>query len=341
MTNALRQMIDEQAYHRLPMGKASRQRILLSCLFVFLLLPFSASGEEEPAWKSNGIDPSTWTDGPVVEDTPMQYSYFGDPVFAIDVTYSPGHFQDPVSGTIVIEMFPQWAPITVENMIEHIEDDLYDGIFFHRVINDFVTQSGDPECKEDPFLGYPSTSLQCGSGGTGETIPLEHNENLSHVDGAIGMARGTEEDSADSQWYIAETEAHGLDPENRDDGGYATFGIVRDGMSHVRAIAEVPTSDDPTGTDLDNPFSSAGRPLYEVKINSITMIGVADPEGQLSGMSSGDEDESGMGTTIVFAGLFVVLALGIAYVVVQNNAKQEDSIYDAELIEENETSKTT
>ncbi|MGB1792328.1 MAG: peptidylprolyl isomerase [Candidatus Poseidoniaceae archaeon] len=322
------------------MGKASRQRILLSCLFVFLLLPFSVSGEEEPAWKSNGIDPSTWTDGPVVEDTPMQYSYFGDPVFTIDVTYSPGHFQDTVSGTIVIEMFPQWAPITVENMIEHIEDDLYDGIFFHRVINDFVTQSGDPECKSS-FPGYPSTSLQCGSGGTGETIPLEHNENLSHVDGAIGMARGTEEDSADSQWYIAETEAHGLDPENRDDGGYATFGIVRDGMSHVRAIAEVPTSDDPTGTDLDNPFSSAGRPLYEVKINSITMIGVADPEGQLSGMSSGDEAESGMGTTIVFAGLFVVLALGIAYVVVQNNAKQDDPIYDAELIEENETSKTT
>ncbi len=333
-------MIDEQAYHRSLMGKASRQRILLSFLLIFLLLPFSVNGEEEPAWKSNGIDPSTWTDGPVVEDTPMQFSYFGDPVFAIDVTYSPGHFQDQVSGTIVIEMFPQWAPITVENMIEHIEDDLYDGIFFHRVINDFVTQSGDPECKSS-FPGYPSTSLQCGSGGTGETIPLEHNENLSHVDGAIGMARGTEEDSADSQWYIAETEAHGLDPENRDDGGYATFGIVRDGMSHVRAIAEVPTSDDPTGTDLDNPFSSAGRPVYEVKINSITMIGVADPEGQLSGMSSGEEAESGMGTTIVFAGLFVVLALGIAYVVVQNNAKQGDSIYDAELIEENETSKTT
>lgn len=300
----------------------------------------TVTGEEEPAWKSNGIDPATWTDGPVVEDTPMQYSYFGDPVFAIDVTYSPGHFQDPVSGTIVIEMFPQWAPITVENMIEHIEDDLYDGIFFHRVINDFVTQSGDPECKSS-FPGYPATSLQCGSGGTGETIPLEHNENLSHVDGAIGMARGTEEDSADSQWYIAETEAHGLDPENRDDGGYATFGIVRDGMSHVRAIAEVPTSDDPTGTDLDNPFSSAGRPVYEVKINSITMVGVADPEGQLSEMSSGEETESGMGTTIVFAGLFIVLALGIGYVLVKNNINEDAKIYEAELIEENDTSKTT
>ena len=76
--------------------------------------------------------PRTWTDGPVVEDTPMQNSYFGDPVFTIDVTYTPGHFEDEVSGTIVIELFPQWAPVTVGNMIEHIEDGLYDGIFFQH-----------------------------------------------------------------------------------------------------------------------------------------------------------------------------------------------------------------
>lgn len=338
--NDVRQMIDEQAYHRFNMGKASRQRILLSCVLVLLLLPTTAIGEEEPAWKSNGVDPSTWTDGPVVEDTPMQYSYFGDPIFAIDVTYTPDHFESEITGTIVIELFPQWAPITVENMIEHIEEGLYNGIFFHRVINDFVTQSGDPECKTNGVY-IPGLPAQCGSGGTGETIPLEHNDNLSHVDGAIGMARGTEEDSADSQWYIAETEAHGLDPENRDDGGYATFGIVRDGMSHVRAIAEVPTSDDPTGTDINNPFSTAGRPIYEVRINSVQMIGVADPDGQLWGQASLDEAESGMGMTILIVTLFVVFVLGVGYVVMQNNAKQETPIYEAELIEENETSNTT
>ena len=79
MSNDLRQMIDEQASHGLFMGKASRQRIVLSCLLVLLLLPITVTGDEEPPWKSNGIDPSSWTDGPVVEDTPMQYSYFGDP----------------------------------------------------------------------------------------------------------------------------------------------------------------------------------------------------------------------------------------------------------------------
>ncbi|OUV38217.1 MAG: hypothetical protein CMA18_001515 [Methanobacteriota archaeon] len=322
------------------MGNTSKQGIVLSCILVFLLLPISVTGEDDPAWKSNGIDPATWTDGPVVEDTPMQNSYFGDPVFAIDVIYTPGHFEEEVSGTIVIELFPQWAPITVDNMIEHIEDGLYDGIFFHRVINDFVTQSGDPECKTNGAY-IPGLPAQCGSGGTGETIPLEHNENLSHVDGAIGMARGQEEDSADSQWYIAETEAHGLDPENRDDGGYATFGIVRDGMSHVRAIAEVPTSDDPTGTDIDNPFSTAGRPLYETKIDRVEMIGVADPNGELSAQASGDESETGSGALIAVVVILVILGAGCGYVVVQNNKKQEAPIYDAVLIEEKDTSNTT
>ena len=324
------------------MRQGGLHRTSFVLIAMFLMMPSITSAQEEPDWRSNGIDPSTWEDGPVVEDTPMQYSYYNDPVFSIEVTYAPGHFEDEVSGTIIIELFPQWAPITVENMVEHVEDGLYDGIFFHRVINDFVTQSGDPECTT--VGAYPITNLNCGSGGTGETIPLEHDENLSHVDGAIGMARGTEEDSADSQWYIAETEAHGLDPENRDDGGYATFGIVRQGMSHVRAIAEVPTSDDATGTDLDNPFSSAGRPVYEVRIDRIEMIGVADPNGKLSGQGvDGDEDGG------ISSGLLILILLGVAvgiggatmYVMSQKEGSPDLKVYDAELLDENETSSTT
>ena len=84
-------------------------------------------------------------------------------------------------------------------MVEHIEEGIYDGIFFHRVIDDFVTQSGDPTCTTQG--AYPLTAATCGSGGTGETIPLEHNENLSHVDGAIGMARSQDPDSADSHGH--------------------------------------------------------------------------------------------------------------------------------------------
>ena len=252
--------------------------VLLFLAPVVGAMPFDAQADE-PAWRTVGLDPAEWTDRPDTEDSPMMESYTGNAVISMNVSYQSGWTSAREEGTVIIELFEQWAPITTNNMIAHIESGLYDGVFFHRVINDFVTQSGDPTCKT---IGvYPNTSPSCGSGGTGETIPLEHDANLSHVDGAMAMARSVDPDSADAQWYITDTEAHGLDPENRDDEGYATFGIVRHGMMHIRAIADVPTSDEPTGTDLDNPFASGGRPLIEVRINSMEMIGVADPNGTI------------------------------------------------------------
>ena len=250
-------------------------------LLLLSVAPSSIAQDEVSEWRTIGIDPETWTDGPDKEDTPMNETYEGNAIVSIEVSYVKEHGASREEGTVIIELFEQWAPITTKNMIKNVEAGIYDGIFFHRVIDDFVTQAGDPTCKK---LGvYPFTSPECGSGGTGTTIVLEHHENLSHVDGAIGMARDTNPDSADSQWYIAETEAHGLDPENREDEGYATFGIVRHGMQHIRNIAITPTSDDPTGDeDIQNPASSAGRPIYEVEILSVTMIGVSDPYGTIN-----------------------------------------------------------
>jgi len=276
-----------------------------------------ASGDDGD-WRNRTVDPSNWSDGPELEGSPMDEPRPGDPVIRIHVDYQPGHLQSRVEGEIIIELFEEWAPITVTNMVEHVEMDLYDGIFFHRVIDDFVTQSGDPTCKAAGV--YPATSPGCGSGGTGETIPLEHNENLSHVDGAIGMARSQDPDSADSQWYIAETEAHGLDPENRDDEGYATFGVVRDGMSHVRAIALVPTSDDPTGLEgIQNPASSAGRPLYEARIVEISMLGLildnsTSEQEEDEPVESLSEDNSSIeGLSLIVAAAVLTLLSIIAY----------------------------
>ena len=98
----------------------------------------------------------------------------------------------------------------------------------------------------------------------------------------MGMARGAEEDSADSQWYITDTDQHGLDPENRDDGGYAVFGIVRDGMTYVREIASTPTVTNPAPDNFANPGPDLlGRPIREVHIDSMRMLGVADPDGTI------------------------------------------------------------
>ena len=300
--------------------------------------------EDEPAWRSVGLDPAEWTDRPEAEDSPMMESYTGNAVISMNVSYQSQWTSGREEGTVIIELFEQWAPITTINMIAHVESGLYDGVFFHRVINDFVTQSGDPTCKT---IGvYPATSPSCGSGGTGETIPLEHDENLSHVDGAIGMARSADPDSADSQWYIAETEAHGLDPENRDDEGYATFGIVRHGMTHIRAIADVPTSDEPTGTDLDNPFASGGRPLIEVRIISMEMIGVADPDGTIRNPVVDAQAEGSLLedlTLIIAVPLAIVLVgVGITMAVygrssetdatLANNTAEEPPVLEAEAL---------
>jgi cyclophilin family peptidyl-prolyl cis-trans isomerase len=250
-------------------------RAIAILLSVLVLTPVAGvdyeTGDED--WRQVEVDMSGWNDGPELEGSPMDEPRPGDAVLVIEVDYKPSHLGAAVQGEIVIELFEEWAPNTTTNMIMHVEKGIYDGIFFHRVIDDFVTQAGDPTCKTAGV--YPVTSAECGSGGDGHTLVMEHHEKLSHVDGAIGMARSQDPDSADTQWYIAETEAHGLDPENRDDEGYVTFGIVRNGMSHVRAIALVPTSDDPTGEEIVvNPASSAGRPIWEVHISNVDMIGV-------------------------------------------------------------------
>ena len=103
-----------------------------------------------------------------------------------------------------------------------------------------------------------------------ENIPFEADANLTHINGAVGMARSVDPDSASSQFYICDSSHHGLDNGNRsqdDDPGYAVFGVVREGMEIVQAVAQVPTSNDPLN-----------RPLYEVHINSITLEGYVTTE---------------------------------------------------------------
>ena len=314
---------------------------VLNFMLVCTLVNVSVA-DHAPSWRLNGLDPDLWTDGPVEEDTPMNESYQGNAVLVIEVTYHTGILSSETTGNITIELFEQWAPITTNNIIEHIESGLYDGVFFHRVVNDFVIQSGDPECK---VIGtYPITSPQCGSGGTGETIPLEHNENLSHVDGAIGMARGADEDSADSQWYITDTEQHGLDPENRDDGGYAVFGIVRDGMTVVREIASTPTITNP-GSDqgIQNPGPDLlGRPIQEARIDSVRMLGVADPDGSIRfGVVAEEAEPLFTGKMLTMSGIIVLTVILLLFARVDKPASlHQDTIvtYDAQLIPDDDKS---
>lgn len=267
--------------------------------------------DEDPAWRTTPIDPGEWVDGPVLEGSPMDDPVVGQAVLAIDVSYVAEHDSGRVQGRIVIELFETWVPVTSEHIIELADSGFYDGVFFHRVIDDFVTQSGDPECRTSGV--YPATSPMCGSGGSGQTVPLEHDENMSHIDGAIGMARDIDPDSADSQWYICDGPQHGLDPENRDDEGYATFGVVRDGMSHVRAIAATPTSNAPLGPDQLSAPLGPDRPLHEATVVRMSLIGVVgiDVDSSLDSLTVADST-TWPGARFVSLGLATLAMAGAA-----------------------------
>ena len=129
-------------------------------------------------------------------------------------------------GIINAELYPDVAPITVNNFISLINRHFYDGLCFHRVINGFMIQGGDPE--------------GTGMGGPGYSIKGEFSQNgikneLVHSAGVLSMARAMNPDSAGSQFFIMHKDSPHLD------GSYAAFGKVTSGMDIVNAIAECDT----------------------------------------------------------------------------------------------------
>lgn len=124
------------------------------------------------------------------------------------------------------ELYPDIAPNTVNNFISLIKKGFYDGLGFHRVINGFMLQGGDPDGN--------------GTGGPGYSIKGEFSANgfendLKHTAGVLSMARTMAPDSAGSQFFIMHKDAPHLD------GQYAAFGKITEGMDVVNRIAEVET----------------------------------------------------------------------------------------------------
>ena len=124
-------------------------------------------------------------------------------------------------GIIIVELDGNAAPKTVENFVKLVREDFYDGLTFHRVMENFMIQGGDP--KGD------------GTGGSKDKIPGEFSLNgwynpISHERGVISMARSNAYDSASSQFFICNANSYFLD------GSYAAFGRVVEGMDVVDAI---------------------------------------------------------------------------------------------------------
>lgn len=145
---------------------------------------------------------------------------------------------------IVVELYENYAPITVANFKKLVGERFYNGLIFHRVIKDFMIQGGDPQ--------------GTGMGGSKETIKGEFavngvNNPISHERGVISMARSQFYNSASSQFFICHADAKFLD------GQYAAFGKVVEGIETVDKIANVRTN-------------RMDRPLNEQKMSRVYFV---------------------------------------------------------------------
>lgn len=148
-------------------------------------------------------------------------------------------------GDFKIELFKDKVPKTCDNFIKLVNDGFYDGMIFHRILDDFMIQAGntypDGTTKESPY----------------GNIEFETNDDVRHVDGTISMASVAAKVGGTSQFFICDGEQESLDD------NYAAFGVVIEGIEVVREIAAQPH-------DNSSP-AGGGKPLVDIIINSITI----------------------------------------------------------------------
>ena len=240
--------------------------LIALALGLALALP-GASSAVAPATAADSLAVSTWVNATVT----------------IETTF----------GTIVAMLYEEGAPITTSNFINLSSSGFYDGIKFHRIVDDFVIQTGDPNSKD-------SNPYNDGTGGSSQTIPLETNDTLTHEDGAFGMARSNDPNSASSQFYICDGAQNGLD------GNYAVFGITVEGIDVVRTIASQPVY------GLRRPLLQE-HPVDDIVMTSVTVSlgywnNTTAPAGDLGGL--GGIFAGPGGTTLL--GLILILAVAVA-----------------------------
>ena len=148
---------------------------------------------------------------------------------------------------ILLELYPEVAPLTVQNFQKLVQEKFYDGLTFHRVIEGFMIQTGDP--------------LGNGTGGSNTTIKGEFSKNgvqndLKHEKGVVSMARSADMDSASSQFFICSDTNESV---SSLDGSYAAFGKTIAGLDVVERISKVQTD-------------SNDKPLKTEKMKSVRFV---------------------------------------------------------------------
>jgi cyclophilin family peptidyl-prolyl cis-trans isomerase len=193
--------------------------------------PDDSPGSEAPKYYEPPINPNG---GPEPNNDNTNYN-FPTPVPEDDPSNTIVIMEIKNFGSLVIEMYDKKVPNTVDNFVKYVEDGFFDGTIFHRIVN-------SPDMKVDQGGGFTASGQKAA---TYSPIDLEIDNSLSHIDGAIAMARTSEPNSATSQFYISVGENKQLDDSYRQqfgDRGYAVFGQVIYGDQIYRDINNVELS---------------------------------------------------------------------------------------------------
>ncbi|MFS0787959.1 peptidylprolyl isomerase [Shouchella sp. 1P09AA] len=183
---------------------------------LFIVTACGSSEEPNPADEAQAPEETNETSDEGVPDVPVEQD--DTPVATIQMENGE---------EVIVELYPEHAPVTVNNFVALAEDHFYEGLTFHRIIEGFMIQGGDPAGN--------------GSGGPGYGIKGEFESNdvdnpIKHERGVISMARAQGMDTAGSQFFIMHEDNAQLD------GNYAAFGKVTSGMDVVDAIATMETN---------------------------------------------------------------------------------------------------
>ncbi len=197
--------------------------IILSVTFVFCSCSnstFTTSSDKDTTAPAGNItdNGSFEDDAPEADDTEADDTEATGEHPQVKFTMENG-------GSFIMELYPEYAPKTVENFVELVSDGFYDGLTFHRIVDDFMAQGG---CPDGTGFGGSSMNIK------GEFAINGFKKNtLSHTRGVVSMARSTSYNSASSQFFICYSDATFLD------GQYAAFGKVVSGMEVVDSFLEV------------------------------------------------------------------------------------------------------
>lgn len=174
-------------------------------------------------------------------------SFAGCGIVSKNTTHPKIQMEMESGGKMVLELYPEYAPETVDNFVQLAQSGFYNGLTFHRIIKGFMIQGGDPKGN--------------GTGGSDKNIKGEFSSNgfnqntLKHTRGVISMARSQDKNSASSQFFIIDGDAPHLD------GEYAAFGKLIEGEDVLDQIANTPVSGPEPST-----------PTQEVRIKTVTVL---------------------------------------------------------------------